>query len=145
MCVCVCVCVCVHARAQSCQLFPIPWTVALQAPLSLGFFPAKIPERVAISSSRGSSWLRDQTYVSDVSCTCRRILYHWVIWEYVLRYKVLKNDTTQLTALKEKTSQTCTTEWEVRIRKKRDFPGSPVVKTPCFQCRGCGFHPGSGN
>ena len=26
-----------------------------------------------------------------------------------------------------------------------DFPGSPVVKTPCFQCRGCGFDPWSGN
>ena len=21
----------------------------------------------------------------------------------------------------------------------RDFPGGPVVKTPCFHCRGCGF------
>ena len=26
-----------------------------------------------------------------------------------------------------------------------DFPGSPVVKTPCFQCKGRGFHPWSGN
>ena len=22
----------------------------------------------------------------------------------------------------------------------QDFPGGPVVKTPCFQCRGCGFN-----
>ena len=22
-----------------------------------------------------------------------------------------------------------------------DFPGGPVVKTPCFHCRGHGFHP----
>ena len=38
MCVCVCVCVgvCVCARAQS-RLFAIPWTVAHQALLSLGF------------------------------------------------------------------------------------------------------------
>ena len=27
----------------------------------------------------------------------------------------------------------------------RDFPGGPVVKTPCFQCRGRGFDPWSGN
>ena len=27
---------------------------------------------------------------------------------------------------------------------KGDFPGGPVVKTPCFQCRGCRFHPWSG-
>ena len=27
----------------------------------------------------------------------------------------------------------------------RDFPGSPVVKTLCFQCMGHGFNPWSGN
>ena len=27
----------------------------------------------------------------------------------------------------------------------RDFPGGPVVKTLCFECRGCGFNPWSGN
>ena len=27
----------------------------------------------------------------------------------------------------------------------RYFPGSPVIKTLCFQCRGRGFHPWSGN
>ena len=26
----------------------------------------------------------------------------------------------------------------------RDFPGGPVVKTLCFQCRGCGFNSWSG-
>ena len=40
--VCVCVCVCAHARvrAQSLshvRLFATPWTVAEQAPLSMGF------------------------------------------------------------------------------------------------------------
>ena len=34
----VCVCVCVRAQLLSCvQLFAIPWTVALQNPLSMGF------------------------------------------------------------------------------------------------------------
>ena len=27
----------------------------------------------------------------------------------------------------------------------RDFPGGPVAKTPCSQCRGSGFNPWSGN
>ena len=27
----------------------------------------------------------------------------------------------------------------------RDFPGGPVVRTPCFHCRGHGFHPWSGS
>ena len=26
-----------------------------------------------------------------------------------------------------------------------DFPGGPMAKTPCFQCRGPGFDPYSGN
>ena len=42
------------------QLFAIPWTVAHQAPLSMEFFQVRIAERVAISSSRGSSQPRDQ-------------------------------------------------------------------------------------
>ena len=30
-------------------------------------------------------------------------------------------------------------------RCAREFPGSPVVRTPCFHCRGPGFDPWSGN
>ena len=37
ICACVCVCVCVCARTQSCPIFRDPWTVALQAPLSIEF------------------------------------------------------------------------------------------------------------
>ena len=40
-CVCVCVCVCEFARVRShfsrVQLLAIPWTLTLQAPLSMGF------------------------------------------------------------------------------------------------------------
>ena len=43
-----------------------------------GIFPARILERVAISSSRGSSQPRDQTFVS---CIGRQILYHRAPWE----------------------------------------------------------------
>ena len=32
---------------------------------------------IAISSSRGSSWPRDQTCVSNISYTGRQVLYHW--------------------------------------------------------------------
>ena len=41
-----------------------------------GIFQARILEWVAIPFSRGSSQLRDRTYVSCVSCTGRQILYH---------------------------------------------------------------------
>ena len=37
------------------QLFVNPWTIAYQAPLSMGFFQARILEWVTISFSRGSS------------------------------------------------------------------------------------------
>ena len=45
------------------QLFETLWTVAHQAPLSMGILQA-ILEWVAMSSSRGSSQARDQTHVS---------------------------------------------------------------------------------
>ena len=67
----------VHAHAHvfsHVQLFATLWTVALQAPLSMGFFQVRILEQVAISSSRGPSQLRDRTHVCF--CVGRRILYH---------------------------------------------------------------------
>ena len=39
-----------------------------------GISQARILEQVAISFSRGASWLRDQTHVD---CIGRQILYHW--------------------------------------------------------------------
>ena len=45
------------------QLFVTPWTVAHQAPLSMGILQARILEWVAMPSSRGSSQPRDRTQV----------------------------------------------------------------------------------
>ena len=45
--------------------FVTPWTVARQAPLSLGVLQARILEWVAMPSSRGSSQPRDRTQVSS--------------------------------------------------------------------------------
>ena len=47
-------------------LFATPWSVALQAPLSMVILQARILEQVAISSSRESSLPRDQTSVSCI-------------------------------------------------------------------------------
>ena len=33
----------------------------------------------------------------------------------------------------------------VMITNPKDFPGGPVVKTPCIHFRGCEFHSWSGN
>ena len=42
-----------------------------------GILQAKMLERVAMPSSRGSFWPRDWT---QVSCIARWILYHWATW-----------------------------------------------------------------
>ena len=60
VCVCVCVCVCVYVSLFSpVQLFATPWTVAHQAPLSMGILQARILEWIAIPFSRGYSQPRD--------------------------------------------------------------------------------------
>ena len=48
-------------------LFVTPWTVALQAPLSMGILQARILEQVAMPSSKGSSQPRDWTQVSHIA------------------------------------------------------------------------------
>ena len=46
-----------------------------------GIFQARILEWIAISPSKGSSWLRYRTWVSGVSCIGRQILCHCASWE----------------------------------------------------------------
>ena len=50
------------------QLFATLWTVACQAPPPIEVLQARILDQVAISFTRGSSWPRDWTHVSCVSC-----------------------------------------------------------------------------
>ena len=78
VCVCVCVHVCVRLVTQSCWLFGTPWTVAAQAPLSMGILQARILEWVAMSFSRDSSWPRKQI---RVSCIAGRFLTSWATIE----------------------------------------------------------------
>ena len=53
------------------------WTVAHQAPLSLGNLQATILDGIAMPFSRGFSWPRDGTHVSYVSSTGSQVFYHW--------------------------------------------------------------------
>ena len=62
----------------------LPWTIACQALLSTGFPRARILEWVAISFCRASSWPRDGSHISWVSCTSRQILYCWTTREALL-------------------------------------------------------------
>ena len=71
------VCWCVDS-AQSCLTLSNP----MDPPGSSvhGIFQARILESVAISYSRGSSWPRDGTCISCVSCFGRQVLHHCVSW-----------------------------------------------------------------
>ena len=53
--------------SQLCRTLCDPWTVARQAPLSMGILQATILEWVAMPSSRGSSQPRDQTQASLIA------------------------------------------------------------------------------
>ena len=74
--VCVVACMCAQSYLTLCD--PMEWGPSGSS--VHGILQARILECVAISSSRGSSQLRDQTRVSWVSCIGRQILYHCVTW-----------------------------------------------------------------
>ena len=74
---CVHVCTLSHSVVSSFSV--TSWTVANQAPLSMGSLRQQY--WVAISFSRGSSQPRNQIHISCVSCIGRWILYHWATWE----------------------------------------------------------------
>ena len=58
-------------KSHSCAT---PWTVARQAPLSMGFPKQEVLEWVVMPFSRGSSQPRDQT---RISCIGRQVPGHW--------------------------------------------------------------------
>ena len=62
-------------------LFVTPWTIWPAMLLCPWISWARILKWVAISYSRGSSWPRDQTCISYVSCIGRQILYHCTPWK----------------------------------------------------------------
>ena len=64
----------VRAACFSVQLSATPWTVARQAPLSMGFSRQEYWSGLPFSSSRGSFRPRNQTLVSWGSCTAGRFL-----------------------------------------------------------------------
>ena len=71
--------VCVHT--QSYLTFCKPVDCSPLGSTVHGIFQARILEWIATSCSRGSSWPRDWTCVSCVSCISRWILYHQGTWE----------------------------------------------------------------
>ena len=70
-------CVLVLGHFSHVQLFVIPWAVDCSLPSSSvwGILQERTLEWVAISSSRGSSQLRNRTLVSRISCTAGRFFF----------------------------------------------------------------------
>ena len=65
--------------AQLLQLCPTlcdPMDCSSPSSSDHGILQARILEWVAMPSSRESSWSRDQTFISNVSCIGRQVLYH---------------------------------------------------------------------
>ena len=67
--------------AQSCQTLCNPMDCSLQYSPIHGIFQARILKWVAISFFRVSSWPRDWTHISYISCFGKWILYHCATWE----------------------------------------------------------------
>ena len=67
--------------AESCPVLCDPMDCSPPGSSAHGIFQARILQWVAISFSRGSSWIRDQTHVS---CIGRWILYHWATREALI-------------------------------------------------------------
>ena len=74
MCVCECVCVCVQLLSHV-QFFAAPQT-SPPGSSAHGILQARILKWVVNSFSRGSSWPRDWTCISCISCIGKRIHYH---------------------------------------------------------------------
>ena len=71
------ICICMYAKLlQLCPTLCNPLDYSQPVSYVHWISQAKILEWVAMPSSRGSSWLRDQTLISYVSCIGRGILYH---------------------------------------------------------------------
>ena len=76
---------CVHAKSlQSCPTLCDLVDCSPPSSCVHGILQARILEWVAISSSRGSSWPRDWTQVSYVSCIGRWVLYRWAAEEALI-------------------------------------------------------------
>ena len=71
-------CACKHAKLlQACLTLCDPMDCIPPGSSVHGSLQARILEWVTMPPSKGSSWPRDQTHISYVSCIGRQILYCW--------------------------------------------------------------------
>ena len=80
----ICICCYFCSVAKSCPTFCDPMDCSPPGCFVHGILQTRILQWVAMLSSRGPSWPRDQTCVCCISCLGRQILYHWATWEACL-------------------------------------------------------------
>ena len=91
MCVCV-VCVCSAQLLSRVQLFVTPWTVARQAPLSMGVSRQKYWNGMPFPPPRHLPNPESNLCLLQF-LHCRQILYHWVTWKDLIMYVHSANTT----------------------------------------------------
>ena len=69
--------------AQLCPTLCNPVDCSLPGSSDRGILQARILECVVISFSRASSWLRDRTHISCLSCIAGSFFTFWAIWETI--------------------------------------------------------------
>ena len=83
----ICVGACVCAQLLSCvRHFVSPWTVAHQAPLSMGFPRQEYWSRLLFPLPEDLLDAGIWTHISCISCMGKLILYHWATWETSFLY-----------------------------------------------------------
>ena len=82
---------CSSMVTQSCPILCDPMSCSPSISSVHGILQASILQQVAVFPSRGSSWPRDQTHVSQVSCVGRWILYHGATCGASLVAQTVKN------------------------------------------------------
>ena len=96
-----------------------------------GISQARIVGWVAISFSRGSSWMRYRTRISCIICTGRKSLYYWASREAQVRFWQLLN--MQYSIINCSLQQYITPPWFVilKLRFVHSYPFHPFP-TPSF-------------
>ena len=104
---------CMHAKSlQSCLSLCDPVDRSPPGSSVHGVLQARILEWVVMPSSRGSSWLRDQTRIPYVSSVGRWILYHRATWKAVIAKTVLKRWTSLVKWIEDLRAKPIELLWE---------------------------------
>ena len=115
-------------------------------------FQARILEWVTLPSFRGSTWPKDRTHISYISCIGRRFLYHEHTWEVPISYLQTEDPRQTMVKIPVQVQENLCLSW--KTGRGREFSlTSPWVLFRSHQCKrsthsgqeSVGRSPGAGN